>query len=157
MTAIQQFYTYIEDLLRDPKVRQMDRISHHTQRITCLDHSLFVAYVGYRLTRLFGGDRRAVAKGGLLHDLYLNTRCRERSLFRHLITHPEMAVRNARSFGLTELEAGIIRKHMWPVTITKVPTRREEIIVSLADKLCSIAEVTGIYWRLKCRAALSCL
>ena len=154
MNAIQQFYTYVQDLLADPKVRKMASIAHHTQRISCLDHSLFVSYVGFRLSRLFGGDCRAVTKGGLLHDLYLSTRCRERSMFRHLILHPEMAVRNAQSFHLTELEAGIIRKHMWPVTITKVPTRREDIIVSLADKICAVAEVTGIYWRLKCRQAL---
>lgn len=154
MNAIQQFYSYIQDLLADPKVRKMANISHHTQRITCLDHSLFVAYVGFRLSRLFGGDRRAIVKGGLLHDLYLSTQCRERSMFRHLLRHPEMAVRNAQSFHLTELETGIIRKHMWPVTITKVPTRREEVIVSLADKLCAMAEVTGIYWHLKCCRAL---
>ena len=110
--------------------------------------------MGFRLSRLFGGECRAVAKGGLLHDLYLSTQCRERSMFRHMILHPEMAVRNAQSFHLTELEEGIIRKHMWPVTITKVPTRREEIIVSLADPLCAVAEVTGIYWRLKCCQAL---
>ena len=153
LNAIQQFHTYVADLLADPKVRSMASISHHTERITCLDHSLFVSYVGFRLARLFGGDFSAVTRGGLLHDLYLSTRCRERSMFRHLIRHPEMAVRNAQSFHLTELETGIIRKHMWPVTITKIPTRREEIIVSLADKICAIAEVTGIYWRLKCRKA----
>ena len=154
MNAIPQFHTYIADLLADPKVRKMATIPHHTERITCLDHSLFVSYVGFRLARLFGGNFRAVTRAGLLHDLYLNTRCRERSMLRHLIRHPEMAVRNAQSFHLTELETGIIRKHMWPVTITKVPTRREEIIVSLADKICAIAEVTGIYWHLKCRKTL---
>lgn len=157
MTALQQFCNSIEELLHDPKVRRMSLISHHTQRITCLDHSLFVAYVGYRLALLFGGNRSAIVKGGLLHDLYLNTRCRDRSLFRHLIAHPEMAVRNARHFDLTALEAGIIRKHMWPVTITKIPTHREEIIVSLADKICSVAEVTGLYWHLKCHTVLRCL
>lgn len=155
MGKTQEFFSCIGDLLYDPKVQAMGEIAHHTQRISCLNHSLFVAYISYVLTDWFGGNREAVVKGGLLHDLYLCDWKKERSLFKHLRVHPEMAVRNARSFHLTPLEESIIRKHMWPVTFTKLPTRREEIIVSLADKFCAIAEVTGLYWQLQCCRTLS--
>ncbi len=40
-------------------------------RITTLDHSLFVAYWSYRAARTLGLDEAAAARGGLLHDLYL--------------------------------------------------------------------------------------
>lgn len=157
LNQIQKFLQMTGDLRRDPKVRAMGRIAHHTERISCLNHCLFVSYVGYRLSRFLGGDARAIAKGGLLHDLYLCDWKKERSLYRHLLVHPEMAVRNAQSFHLTALEAGIIRKHMWPVTFFAFPTRREEFIVNLADKICAVAEVTGLYWHLNCCKSLAAL
>lgn len=155
MNKLQAFLPYVRDLLQEPKVRAMGGIAHHTEKISCLHHSLYVAYVGFVLAGWLGGDVRAIVRGGLLHDLYLCNWQKERSLFRHLLVHPEMAVRNARSFALSQLEEGIIRKHMWPVTLTHVPTRREEIIVSLADKICACAEVTGLYGRLRCCRALA--
>ena len=57
------FYAYVSDLLADARVQSMARIEHHTQRISCLDHCLFVSYVSFALSRFFGGNERAVTRG----------------------------------------------------------------------------------------------
>lgn len=151
------FYAYVSDLLADARVQSMARIEHHTQRISCLDHCLFVSYVSFALSRFFGGNERAVTRAGLLHDLYLCNWKKERSLYRHLLIHPDMAAENARAFGISKLEEGIIRKHMWPVTISRLPRRREELIVNLADKICAVSEVKGIYWLIRLPRRLAAL
>lgn len=147
------FVKSISPYIHNSIVQQMDQIAHHTKRISCLDHSMFVAYVSFILAKRFRGDVPVVVKTGMLHDLYL---CdwKERGVGRlkRLTIHPQMAVENAASFHLSQQEKDIIRKHMWPITITKIPHRRDEIIVTMADKICAIAEVSGIYWHLKsCR------
>ena len=76
---------------------------------------------------------------------------------RILLIHPDMAAENARAFGISKLEEGIIRKHMWPVTISRLPRRREELIVNLADKICAVSEVTGIYWLIRLPRRLAAL
>ena len=55
--------------------------------------------------------------------------------------HPSYAAANAkRDFGIGEKEENIIRSHMWPLTVTKLPKCREAVIVCIADKLTSATE-----------------
>ena len=93
-----------------------------------------------------GGDRRAAARGGLLHDLYLYD---PKSLpsYRQCFAHPIAALRNAADLcgGLEPAEADAIRAHMWPMA-RHMPHCREAAAVCLADKLCATAEVLG-FWR----------
>ena len=64
----------------------------------------------------------------------------------HGFTHPEAALRNASQICvLTEVEQDIIVKHMWPLTLRKVPKYRESFVVSSADKICALAEMLQIY------------
>lgn len=151
---IDTFLNSVVPYIRNPTVQQMDQFTHHTKKISCLDHSMFVSYVSFVLAKRFHGNVPAVIKAGMLHDLYLcdwkNTQV---GIFKRLTIHPQMAVDNAADFNLSQREKDIIRKHMWPVTITKFPRRKDEIIVTVADKICSIAEVSGLYWHLKsCKA-----
>ncbi len=155
------FAACLDGLENDPLVREMQRIPQHAKGVSCYDHSMFVAYVGFTLCRIFGLDYRAAARGGLLHDLYLK-RWEETNIgrFRRLIVHPRMALENARVFHLSALEEDIIGSHMWPLTPT-LPRWRESYLVGLADKLCAIAEMAHLYGRLGvrrnitgCRAAL---
>ena len=97
-----------------PMVRAMDAIPQHVKGVSCYDHCLFVAYVGFTLCRIFGLDYRAAARAGLLHDLYLQ-KWEETDVgrFRRLVINPQLALENARAFGLSPMEEDINGKHMW--------------------------------------------
>lgn len=140
-----QFYDCIKDILEIPSVQSMSDLSHHVN-VSCLEHSVFVSYISYKLCRFFKLDYVAAARGGLLHDLFLyNWRTENNRRKYHLISHPIAALENAsKLFKLSDIEKDIIRKHMWPLTI-KLPKYKESFIVSLADKYCAIVEMLFIY------------
>lgn len=149
-----EYMECVRDLLEDADVQAMDNISQHVKSINCLKHSVFVSYLSFLMCRKFGLDYVSASRAGLLHDMHL---CdwNEKNInnIQKLRIHPAMAYRNASKFGLNELEKDIILKHMWPVTI-KMPRHRESFIVNLADKICTIAEITGIYKLLKADSRL---
>lgn len=131
----------ISDLLRHPQVRAMDQHIHHNS-ITTLEHCLSVSYLSFYLSEKFGLDIRAVARGALLHDLYLYDWHKIKPPEGlHGFTHPGIALRNASGlFQLSRLEADIISKHMWPLTL-RPPRYRESFLVCFVDKYCALLEV----------------
>lgn len=141
------FDSYINDLELSESVLQMIRYIQHG-RITTYAHCKSVAYYSYWLCihlhlKL---DTRSVSRGALLHDFYLYDWHEPDISHRlHGFYHPEKALKNARKhFKLNLIEADIIAKHMWPLTITKLPKYRETFIVCMVDKLCSLAEILKI-------------
>lgn len=62
-TDFEQFYECVKDLLASPQVCAMEKIPQHKAGISCLDHSVFVAYVSFRICRLFGWNYAAAARG----------------------------------------------------------------------------------------------
>lgn len=64
------------------------------------------------------------------------------SSFKNSYIHPIKAAENAKKmFDANDHVLKIIRSHMFPVNLWRVPTSREARIVSLADKLASIKEL----------------
>ena len=83
-------------------------------------------------------DYKDVARGGLLHDFYINEiRNCEKIKDKILLfstKHPTEAVENAsRNFELSDKEINIIQSHMFPVDY-RIPKYAESWIVSLVDK-----------------------
>jgi uncharacterized protein len=149
------FLTCLDGLLDEPQVQIMRSLPHHPG-VNCYEHSVFVAYVAFRLARRWNLDYRSCARAGLLHDLYLY-RWNDQSAHPGLqcFDHPEFALRNASELtDLSKLERNIILAHMWPLAL-HLPRSREAWTVSLADKLCATAEVMGVWKRLKMRAVLA--
>jgi len=142
----QEFYNCINDLIKNPEVLALGRISQHSESISRLEHSLYVSYVGFILCRFLGLDQRAAARGGLLHDMHSWTRDEDFAFrARLLLMHPKMALENAsENFKLSNKEKDIIVKHMWPLTLA-FPRYAESYLISLADKLCAIAEMIQLY------------
>lgn len=141
-----EFLSLIGDLLCQPEVWQMDDIRQHNDNVSCLDHSIFVSYIAYRLAKRFDLDATSAARAGLLHDLYLcDWSTTDIGQYQRLLIHPEMAARNAAQFGLSDIEKDAILTHMWPVTITKLPSNKISVVVNLADKFCATAEFLGLY------------
>ena len=139
------FRAVVGPLLTSDEVCQMRRYRRHSNGVSCYDHSVFVAYVSFRLARRLGLDYRAAARAGLLHDLTLRDWSEtDVGRLRRLVVHPRVAAENAERFGISELERDIITKHMWPLT-PALPRHRESFVVSFADKLCASAEMLHVY------------
>lgn len=142
------FLSCVDDLISHEKVLSMREIPHHPGG-NCYEHSVFVAYVAYRLARRWNLDYRMAARCGLLHDLYLyNARIKGTHPGNQCFDHPVAAVRNARALcgGLSAKEENIILSHMWPLAKRR-PRSKEAAVVNLADKFCATTEVIQI-WRL---------
>lgn len=147
------FLDCVGDLLFTPEVQSMRDIPHHPGTC-CYEHSVFVAYVAFRLARRWNLDYMAAARGGLLHDLYLYDP-RTLPSYRQCFAHPVAAAENAAALcgGLTAREKNCILAHMWPLS-RRAPRSREAAAVCLADKLCATAEIMQIWRNLGLRRAV---
>ena len=107
------------------------------------DHVLSVADLALRFSRClpFRVDEDALVRGALLHDYFLyDWHIPEPGRPLHGFYHPRAALQNAMAdFKLGRLEKNIIRRHMFPLTLTP-PTTLEGILVCLADKVCALRE-----------------
>ena len=136
-----EYLEIVSELLSDPDVLSMHNLKQHVDDFSCLDHSLFVSYLSYKVCKKKGLDYVSAARAGLPHDLYLcDWSETDLTHWERLCLHPQMACDNAEKFGLNDLERDIITKHMWPVTITKVPKHRESFVVNILDTVCASAE-----------------
>lgn len=127
-------------LLDDPKVQELANYTqhHHSDRLT---HSISVSYVSYRMALHFGLNASAVARAGILHDLFFyDWRTTKFELGSHAFIHPRVALRNAEKITtLSPMEKDIILKHMWGATAA-LPHYRESLLVDLVDDYLAIAE-----------------
>lgn len=147
--SLMEFHSYISDLATSDTVLQMDNFIQHGD-ITTLEHVIAVSYTSFVLAKRLGADIRCTVRAAMLHDLYLydwHIKDPEtRPPLTHGFTHPAKAVENAKKyFNPTEKELKIIRTHMWPLTIFHIPSSKEALIVTLADKYCATNETLGIY------------
>lgn len=92
--------------------------------------------------------RRELIRGALLHDYFLydwHVPDKENSHRLHGFYHPGIALKNAsKEYQLTDRERDIIKKHMWPLTVSP-PMCREAWIVTAADKWCSLMETLHMH------------
>ncbi len=128
------------------RLKSEDSYTQHGNT-SCLLHSVAVAYYSYKTAKKIGGKKAVIGeliRGALLHDYFLydwhTNPIPENGL--HGFSHPYTAWQNAsRDFELTEREENIIRSHMFPLTLTKIPRYREAWIVTAVDKVLSLYEV----------------
>lgn len=132
----------VMDILQNKEVSSMKNYMQHGET-SCLTHSINVSYLSYLYCKKHGLNVRAVARAGLLHDLFLydwHLRRRLKGERLHGFEHPRKALENAeRAFCLTEMERDIILRHMWPLTFTP-PRYKEAYVVVWFDKYCSTME-----------------
>ena len=145
-SAWQVEFTYQEgDLLRTPEVQSLQSYSHH-HRVSRYEHAMLVAQLAFRFARTFGLDGRAVARCGLLHDLYEGEKsCPAGPFFflRHAWHHPKKAAKNAQTLTyLTGKEQNIIESHMWPMC-KALPRSREAWLVNLVDSFVAMLDILG--------------
>ena len=141
-----EYKSIVGDILSHEEfVDSMKSLKHHDSNR--LEHSLKVSYRSYKIAKALGLDYAEVARGGLLHDYYLDSVCDQKNIkdkvFLYTLNHPKDALENARNtFGVTDKEADIIRSHMFPLDIS-VPKYAESWIVNAVDTCISTKEFSS--------------
>lgn len=146
-----EFEKYADSIMSDPVVQSMKKYNHHSHT-SCYQHSVHVAYFNYLICKKLGWDTWAATKGGLLHDMFLydwHEYDHPKDERLHGFEHPNKALKNAKDrFGLTRKEGDIIKKHMFPLTITP-PSYKESYVIVMTDKICSTGEVFDRFFKAK--------
>ncbi len=136
------FLNYYYNLADVSNLEAIDRYPQHGNTSRLL-HSVAVAYYSYRAALLLRAASRAeeLVRGALLHDYFFyDAQDGAPEHKGHWTRHPRIALENAgREVPLTPVERDVIEKHMFPLTLVP-PRYRESLLVSLADKACSIYE-----------------
>ena len=142
------FQKAIAPIVKNEKMQSTKSCVQHGD-VSVFAHSMAVAAYSIKLADKLGikYDRKSLIRGALLHDFFLydwhETSNAGDGL--HGFAHPLTASKNAvRYFNLNKKELDIIRKHMWPLTITKMPKCRESWLVCAVDKYCSLLETLGL-------------
>ncbi len=111
-------------------------------------HSRDVAYNSYKIGLFFNNkfktsiDLAVLVEAGYMHDFFMYDWHEPSTWHRlHGFTHPKVAAENAVKYcNASDKVIRIINTHMWPLTITKVPTSREAWIHTMSDKATTIYE-----------------
>ena len=137
-----EYKEIVKDILNNREFKKIELCPHH--KINRLVHSKRVSYYSYKICKKLGFDYVSAARGGLLHDFFLN-KYNTKNSWKLLISHPSIALNNAKKhFVLSDKEKNIIKCHMFPVSISVFPKYRESVVVSLVDKVMWFYEkVTG--------------
>ena len=134
----------LEEYKRNPKVQEMKRYIQHGS-ISTYEHCVSVTRVSYWLNKRLhlGADEKTLVTGAFLHDFYLydwhDTGDGSHRLhgYRHADRACDYAV---KVFSVNKEIQKIIKCHMWPLNISRLPLTRAALIVCLADKYCSTIE-----------------
>ena len=143
---LDKYKEFVSDILKNEIFKSTDDYIHHSD-ISCLEHVIHVSYTSFLIARKLGIDPIVTARGALLHDFYLYDWHQGRPEIQsriqlHGFRHPGIALVNARKhFDIDHVEADIIKKHMWPLTLFSFPKYKASFLVMLVDSYCSIKEV----------------
>lgn len=151
-----EFILLVDDILLNQEFRKLKGFFHHTGHI--YDHVIRVSYISYVIAKALRLDYRSAARGGLLHDFFLydwrERKANDAKKSQHGREHPHIALANARDqFEISDLEADIIVKHMFPKT-RQLPRYRESFLVSLGDKIASVYEYSVLLKHRLMRASM---
>ena len=136
----------VGDIMEEEKFLKIKDCKHHG--LNRLEHSLKVSYYSYLVTKKLKLNYEAAARGGLLHDFFVNDDLSVKKRKLSMFFHPYASLKNAEDkFILTDLEKDIIINHMFPTLPHKIPKYIESWIVSLVDKVVATYEFYESYGR----------
>ena len=109
-----EYMEIVSEILKNREFNKLKDFTHH--KTTRMEHSKRVAYLSYRICKKLDLDYVSAARGGMLHDFFLN---------RYAKKH----------FNLNKKEINIIESHMFPLVVKIKPKYKESYVVAFADKL----------------------
>lgn len=133
-------YSYIvSDILDNDKFLEIKKCKHHG--ITRFEHSMRVSYYSYLIAKKIKLNYVAAARGGLLHDFFVQDDLTPKKQKLSAFFHPYEALNNSCNiFGVSEMEKDIIINHMFPTLPHKIPKYMESWLVSMVDKVVATYE-----------------
>lgn len=139
-----QFQSAVSTVLENENMQLTKTFTQHGN-VSVFGHCMAVAAYSKAFADKLGikYDCESLVRGAMLHDFFLYDWHETSNIGDglHGFAHPYTASKNAiREFRLSPRELDIIRKHMWPLTFTKVPQYRESWLVCAVDKYCSLLE-----------------
>lgn len=140
------YFDCVKDYCYTDEFNSMRKNIQHGD-VSVVQHIYSVSYISYRISRRLNLDRKIVARGALLHDLfYYDWHDPDPSHRLHGFYHHGFALKNAKALSkkqgveLTEIEQNIIKRHMFPLTVIP-PKHKESVIVCLVDKYVATKEI----------------
>ena len=135
-----EYKKIVKDILRNVEFKKISNIEHHC--ISRMEHSVKISYYSYRIAKKLGMDYVSVARGGLLHDFFLDGDERNyKRRFLDTFTHPKKALNTSiEHFNINSIEKNIIVSHMFPFYIS-FPKYKESLLVNLVDKVIGSLEM----------------
>ena len=138
------YISIIDDIVNNEEFHKIKECRHHG--MNRLDHSLRVSYYSYLIAKKLRLNTIETARGGLLHDFFVEEDLTKRKQKFSMFFHPYASIENAKKiFNLTPLEKDIIVNHMFPTLPHKIPKYTESWIVSLVDKGVAMYEFYNAY------------
>ena len=138
-----EYMECVKDILCSDIFKKTDEFVQHGSTST-MEHSIDVSYTTYSVCKKLNLNYKSAARAALLHDFYLydwHRPVKETGAFLHGLTHPFKAAKNAKKyFNITNMEAGMIKTHMFPLTPLP-PLSPEGWVLTIADKSVSINEI----------------
>ena len=131
----------LKPMIQDEKALRMKQFIQHGE-VTTFDHGVRVARLSYLLARRLHMtvDEEELVTGAFLHDYYLYD-WHDHGDHLHGYHHADISARNARrDFRISGKAEHIIKSHMWPLNLTRIPRSKEALLVCIADKMCSVQE-----------------
>ena len=144
-----EFYKRIYNIKRFKFVKSVLKSNMQHKNTSTYKHARNVAYSSLILAKKlekrynlkFNYDE--LVEAAYLHDFCLydwHTKDKRHRL--HGFRHPRIAADTAKNIcGINKAEQEMIRTHMWPLTITKVPKSKEALLISVVDKAQAIKEI----------------
>ena len=104
-----EYKKIVKDIFRNKEFKKICNIEHHG--ISRMENSIKISYYSYKIAKKLGIDYVSVARGGLLHDFFLDGDERNnKRKFLDTFTHPKKALETAQNnFELNEIEKNIIK------------------------------------------------
>lgn len=129
-------------------------VHHGTNKLA---HCKRVSFLSFLLSKIFKGNAKNAARGGLLHDFFYGSRTAKEE--NNYLKHPQTSANNAKKyFDISTEELNIIKSHMYHHALLKrllpfikeedkrylaenKPKSKDAVIVCISDLLVSIFEV----------------
>ena len=143
-----EFYLQLRKIENYKEICKLQSLYFQHGKTTVLRHCRNVAYYSLLLAKKLDEKFNIPFKynnliiGAFLHDLFLyDWHEKDKSHRLHGYTHPLTASINAkRMCHINEDVEEIIKTHMCPLTLRKIPLSKEAFIVCLVDKILALKE-----------------